>query len=64
MLTAFKSFPIIYINIHINPKELTFLARKSLLELANMGCVLGSQTALLKDINDDVEILSRLLSEL
>lgn len=29
-----------------------------------MGCVLGSQTVLLKGINDDVEILSRLLSEL
>lgn len=65
LLKMLKLFPNIYINIHVNhPKELTHRARRSLLDLANIGCVLGSQTVLLKNINDNEEVLSILFNEL
>lgn len=65
LLEILEMFPVIYINIHINhPKEITDRARKCLFDLSKIGCILGSQTVLLRGINDDTKILSQLFTEL
>jgi lysine 2,3-aminomutase len=51
--------------VHFNhPDELTPGARAALGLLADAGCPLGSQTVLLKGVNDDPEIMKRLMQEL
>ena len=54
LIQALKMFNHLYINIHINhPDELTSESRDAILALANNGIPLGSQSVLLKGINDD-----------
>jgi lysine 2,3-aminomutase len=61
-LTAFHP---LYINIHFNhPLELTEQTVDACRRLADAGIPLGSQTVLLKGINDDVEILRQLMQTL
>ena len=65
LLQALKQYPNLYINIHINHVlELTDLSKKAILSLANIGIPLGSQTVLLKDINDNFETLKELFETL
>lgn len=65
LLEMLEIFPVIYINIHINhPKEITDRVKKCLFDLSRVGCILGSQTVLLREINDDTKILSQLFTEL
>lgn len=65
LLEILEMLPVIYINIHINhPKEITDRVKKCLFDLSRAGCILGSQTVLLKEINDDAKILSQLFTEL
>lgn len=65
LLDILELFPVIYINIHINhPKEITDRVKKCLYDLSRTGCILGSQTVLLREINDDTKILSQLFTEL
>lgn len=55
----------VYVNVHFNhPDELTSGARAALSLLADAGCPLGCQTVLLKGVNDDPEIMKRLMHEL
>ncbi|MHC1742234.1 MAG: KamA family radical SAM protein [Syntrophobacteraceae bacterium] len=55
----------LYVNIHFNhPAEITPESVVACTHLANVGIPLGSQTVLLKDVNDDVEILAELFQGL
>lgn len=65
LIQALKMFNRLYINIHINhPDELTLESRNAILALANSGIPLGSQSVLLKGINDDYDILKDLFQQL
>lgn len=56
---------IIFIYIHVNhPSELTLESRNAILNLANAGIPLGSQSVLLKGINDNAVTLKKLFEEL
>ncbi|MBN1960335.1 MAG: KamA family radical SAM protein [Deltaproteobacteria bacterium] len=51
----------IYVNTHFNhPSECTNEAAQALEQLANAGCVTGNQMVLLKGINDDPTIVTKL----
>ncbi len=55
----------VFVNVHFNhPAELLPAAEKALARLANAGCPLGSQTVLLKGVNDDPEIMKELMQKL
>jgi lysine 2,3-aminomutase len=60
-----KKFHPVFVNVHFNhPDELTPAARTALAMLADAGCPLGSQTVLLKGVNDDPATMKRLMLEL
>jgi lysine 2,3-aminomutase len=62
--TLRKHHPL-YINTHFNhPDELTPAAVKGLGMLADAGVPLGCQTVLLRGVNDDVEVMKRLMQKL
>ena len=62
--TIKKHHPV-FVNVHFNhPDELTPAARAALAMLADAGCPLGSQTVLLKGVNDDPAVMKRLMQEL
>lgn len=55
----------VFVNIHFNhPAELTPPTERALAKLANAGCPLGSQTVLLKGVNDEPEIMKELMKKL
>ncbi|MCX7823511.1 MAG: KamA family radical SAM protein [Syntrophobacterales bacterium] len=55
----------LYVNIHVNhPRELSDSTRRVLEEMASAAIPLGSQTVLLRGINDDTETLRGLFLEL
>ncbi len=55
----------IYMNLHFNhPDELTPEVKAACGRLADAGVPLGAQTVLLKDVNDDPEVMKRLMHEL
>ncbi|MFN2326967.1 MAG: KamA family radical SAM protein, partial [Gemmatimonadales bacterium] len=55
----------VYVNVHFNhPDELTPAAEQALARLADCGAPLGSQTVLLKGVNDDPDIMKRLMQKL
>ncbi|HUF14102.1 MAG TPA: KamA family radical SAM protein [Longimicrobiales bacterium] len=52
----------VYVNVHFNhPDEMTPEAEVALAMLADAGIPLGSQTVLLKGVNDEPEIMKRLM---
>jgi len=60
-----KQFHPIYINTHFNhPFEITDAAAKACSQLADAGIPLGSQTVLLKGVNDDPGVMKRLMQAL
>jgi lysine 2,3-aminomutase len=60
-----KRYHPVYINSHFNhPDEITPEAAKACNRLADAGIPLGSQTVLLKGINDDPEIIKQLMYKL
>lgn len=60
-----RRFQPLYVNLHFNhPWELTTEARRACALLADAGIPLGSQTVLLKGINDDSEVLGELFQGL
>jgi lysine 2,3-aminomutase len=62
--TIRKHHPV-FVNVHVNhPDELTPATRAALGRLADAGCPLGSQTVLLKGVNDDPAVMKRLMQEL
>lgn len=55
----------LFLSIHCtHPNEITSLSRLALNSIADSGIVMGSQTVLLKEINDDHEILKSLFHKL
>ena len=60
-----KKYSPIYMNIHFNhPSEITPESSKACNMLADAGILLGSQTVLLKGINDDVKTIKELMHKL
>ncbi|MGQ9560666.1 MAG: KamA family radical SAM protein [Candidatus Oleimicrobiaceae bacterium] len=60
-----KRFHPLYVNVHFNhPDELTPLAVRALARLADAGIPLGNQTVLLKGVNDDPEVMKKLMQKL
>ena len=61
LVNILKKYHPLYINIHFTlPDELTIETQKACNMLANAGIPLGSQTVLLKDVNDDVVVMRKL----
>ncbi|MGA1822415.1 MAG: KamA family radical SAM protein [Thermoplasmatota archaeon] len=55
----------VYVNIHFNhPREVTQESEKACAILANAGIPLGSQTVLLKGVNDDPDTMKELMLKL
>jgi lysine 2,3-aminomutase len=62
LVRMLKRYHPLWINIHfMHPEELTPETSAACARLADAGIPLGSQTVLLKDINDNVETMKRLL---
>jgi lysine 2,3-aminomutase len=60
-----KKYHPIYMNLHFNhPDEITPEVRLACERLADAGIPLGSQTVLLRGVNDDPEIMKRLMQKL
>ncbi len=60
-----KRFHPLFINVHVNhPKELSAATGAALGRLVDAGIPLGSQTVLLRGINDDENVIARLMHEL
>lgn len=60
-----KQFHPLYINTHFNhPTEITDDSGRACSMLADAGIQLGNQTVLLKGVNDDVEVMRKLMSGL
>jgi lysine 2,3-aminomutase len=60
-----KKYHPIYMNLHFNhPDELTPEVKQACERLADAGVPLGSQTVLLKGVNDDPEVMKRLMQKL
>lgn len=65
LISLLKKYDVNYINIHFeHPNELSKKTIDACLKLANNGILLGSQSVLLKNINDDCETLINLFSQL
>ena len=65
LVRMLKKYHPLYLNIHFNhPAELTRETQTALKRLADAGIVLGSQTVLLKGVNDDPEIMRELMWKL
>lgn len=61
LCAALRRHPPIYLHTHFNhPRELTPLAARACRRLAEAGVVLGNQTVLLRDVNDDADTLEAL----
>jgi len=60
-----KQYHPLYINTHFNhPAEITSASGAACSMLADAGIQLGNQTVLLKDVNNDVDIMRQLMSNL
>jgi len=60
-----KKYHPLFMNLHFNhPDEVTPEAKKACEMLADAGIPLGSQTVLLKGINDDPQVMKRLMQKL
>lgn len=65
LINTLSKYKPLYINIHINhPIELTKEVQESVTKIADVGIPLGSQSVLLKGINDSPEILENLFKQL
>ncbi|MFZ5564546.1 MAG: KamA family radical SAM protein [Thermodesulfobacteriota bacterium] len=60
-----KEFAPLYVNVHVNhPLEVTEAAAMACARLADAGIPLGSQTVLLKGVNDDAKTMTDLMRAL
>jgi len=65
LVRMLKKYHPLMISIHFtHPKEITEAVRRACIELADGGIPLGSQTVLLKGINDKPYIMKKLVQEL
>ncbi|HEX9758364.1 MAG TPA: KamA family radical SAM protein [Nitrospiria bacterium] len=60
-----KKYHPLYMNLHFNhPDEITPEVKQACEKLANIGIPLGSQTVLLKGVNDDPDVMKQLMQKL
>jgi lysine 2,3-aminomutase len=65
LVATIKRYHPVYMNIHFNhPDEITPEAARACNRLADAGIPLGSQTVLLKGVNDNPEIIKQLMYKL
>jgi lysine 2,3-aminomutase len=65
LVSMFKRFHPLYVNVHFNhPEEITAESARALNLLADAGIPLGNQTVLLKGVNDDPVVMKRLVQKL
>ncbi len=65
LANTLKKFHPLYMNVHFNhPDELTPTAVKALGKLVAAGIPLGCQTVLLKGVNDDPDVMKKLMQKL
>ncbi|MFH2094708.1 MAG: KamA family radical SAM protein [Bacteroidota bacterium] len=65
LASILKKYHPLFISIHFtHPDEITPEVREACGRLANAGIPLGSQTVLLKDINDNTETMKKLMQQL
>lgn len=65
LLNVLSKYHPLWISLHINhPDELTQEVKDACCKLADRGIPLGSQTVLLRGINDSTEVLKRLMQKL
>jgi len=65
LVNVLKKYHPLYLSIHFtHPDEITPEVKEACERLANAGIPLGSQTVLLKNINNNVETMKRLVHEL
>ncbi|MEW6008637.1 MAG: KamA family radical SAM protein [Candidatus Omnitrophota bacterium] len=65
LVSMLRKYKPIWMSLHINhPKEITNRVRKTLDLLSDNGIPLGSQTVLLKSINDRPSIMKKLMQQL
>ncbi|HYE78344.1 MAG TPA: KamA family radical SAM protein, partial [bacterium] len=65
LLATFKSVHPFFLSVHFNhPDELTTETRAALNRIADAGVPMGSQTVLLRGINDDPAVMKKLMHEL
>jgi lysine 2,3-aminomutase len=65
LCTMLKKYHPLYMNLHFNhPDEITPEVKKACEMMVDSGIPLGSQTVLLKGVNDDPEVMKRLMQKL
>lgn len=65
LCTMIRKYHPIYMNLHFNhPDEITPEVKQACERLADAGIPLGSQTVLLKGVNDNPEVMKRLMQKL
>ena len=65
LVSMLKQYHPLYINVHFNhPDEITPRSAAALTRLADAGIPLGSQTVLLRGVNDDPEVIRTLMRKL
>jgi lysine 2,3-aminomutase len=65
LVNMIRKYHPVYLSIHFtHPEEITPEVREACEKLANAGIPLGSQTVLLRGVNDDVTVIKKLMHEL
>lgn len=65
LVEMLKKYQPLYVNTHFNhPVEITPVAAAACARLADAGIAIGNQTVLLKEVNDDPEIMTALFQKL
>lgn len=65
LINVLKKYPNIWLNTHFNhPAEFSPEACEALAKLAGAGVVLGNQTVLLANVNDQVDVMKNLMHKL
>lgn len=65
LCNIFRKYHPLFINVHFeHPREITEESERALGLLADAGIPLGNQTVLLKDVNDDPEVMKILVQKL
>ena len=65
LVAMLKKYQPIWLNTHFNhPNEISEDSKKALAKLAESGIVLGNQSVLLRGINDNVDVMKKLVHEL
>lgn len=65
LLNIFRKYKPLYLSIHAtHPDEITPESTKAINAIADAGVVMGSQTVLLKGVNDNIEVMNSLMHKL